>query len=119
MFLKEKYLPTEASEKLNARLVAGGNQQDRDLYDDLSSPTVATSVVVTVFAIAAYENRRAAVVDIGGDFLNATMNTGINVYMRLDSTMSKMMCNIDSDHAKYEDNKGCIVVRLDNLCTDV
>ena len=64
---------------------------------------MATSVVMTVFAIAAHENRKAAVVDIGGAFLNATMNTGINVYMRLDSTMSMMMCNIDSMHAKYLD----------------
>ena len=45
MFLKEKYLPTGAFEKLKARLVAGGNQQDKDLYDDISSPTVSTSVV--------------------------------------------------------------------------
>ena len=35
MFLKEKYLPTGVFEKLKARLVAGGNQQDKNLYDDL------------------------------------------------------------------------------------
>ena len=113
MFLKEKYLPTGAFEKLKARLVAGGNQQDRDLYDDLSSPTVSTSVVMTVFAIAAYEKRKAVVVDIGGAFLNAKMDTGINVHMRLDSTMSKMLSAIDSKYGKYTDDKGCIVVRLD------
>ena len=113
MFLKEKYLPTGEFEKLKARLVAGGNQQDRDLYDDLSSPTVSTSVVMTVFAIAAHENRKATVVDIGGAFLNAKMDTGINVHMRLDSTMSRMMCDIDIEHAKYLDKKGCIVVRLE------
>jgi hypothetical protein len=39
MFLKEKYLPTGQFEKLKARLVPGGNQQDKDLYEDLSSPT--------------------------------------------------------------------------------
>lgn len=38
MFLKEKYLPTGKFEKLKARLIAGGNQQDKELYDDLSSP---------------------------------------------------------------------------------
>ena len=65
MFLKEKYLPNGEFEKLKARLVAGGDQQDKDLYDDLSSPTVSTSVVMTVFSIAAYENRNAVVVDIG------------------------------------------------------
>ena len=77
------------------------------LWNYPSSPTVATSVVMIVFAIAAHGNRRAAVVDIGGAFLNATMTTRINVYMRLDRTMSRMMCNIDSMHAKYLDAKWC------------
>ena len=48
MFLKEKFLPTGEFEKLKARLVAGGNQQDKALYDDLSSPTVSTSAVLSV-----------------------------------------------------------------------
>ena len=43
MFLKDKYLASGAFERFNARLVAGGNQQDKGLYHDLSSPTVATS----------------------------------------------------------------------------
>ena len=34
MFLKEKYLPYGAFEKLKARLVAGGDQQDKELYDN-------------------------------------------------------------------------------------
>ena len=113
MFLKEKYLPTGVFEKLKARLVAGGNQQDKNLYDDLSSPTVSTSVVMSVFAIAAYERRNVSVVDITGAYLNADMNTGITVYMRLDKTMSSMVCKIDKEYEKYMDDKGCIVVRLD------
>ena len=52
MFLKEKFLASGEFEKLKARLVAGGNQQDRDLYDDLSAPTVATSSVFTLLSIA-------------------------------------------------------------------
>ena len=43
MFLKDKYLASGAYERFKARLVAGGNQQGKGLYDDLSSPTVATS----------------------------------------------------------------------------
>jgi hypothetical protein len=58
MFLKEKYLPSGQFEKLKARLVAGGNEQDKGLYEDLSSPTVSTSAVLTVLAVAAHENRR-------------------------------------------------------------
>ena len=66
MFLKEKFFATGEFEKLKARLVAGGDQQDKDLYDDLSAPTVSTSSVFTILSIAAHENRSAAVVDIGG-----------------------------------------------------
>ena len=113
MFLKEKYLPTGEFEKLKARLVAGGNQQDKDLYDDLSSPTVSTSAVMTVFSIAAYELRNAVVVDIGGAYLNKDMDTGVVVHMRLDAMMSKMMMKLDPEYEHYTDNRGCIVVRLD------
>ena len=113
MFLKEKYLPTGVFEKLKARLVAGGNQQDKELYDDLSSPTVSTCAVMTVFSIAAHERRSASVVDIGGAYLNADMSTGIDVYMRLDPTMSKMMITLDASYEGYADKKGCIVVKLD------
>jgi hypothetical protein len=60
MFLKDKYLASGAFERFKARLVAGGNQQDKGLYDDLSSPTVATSSVLAVAAIAAAELQRVA-----------------------------------------------------------
>ena len=53
MFLKDKYLSSGAFEKFKARLVAGGNQQDKTLYDSLSSPTASTTSVLTVAAIAA------------------------------------------------------------------
>ena len=55
MFLKEKFFKELASgefEKL--RLVAGGDQQDKTLYDDLSAPTVGTSCVFTLLCIAAH-----------------------------------------------------------------
>lgn len=43
MFLKEKFISTDEFEKLKARLVGGGHQQDKSEYGDISSPTVATS----------------------------------------------------------------------------
>lgn len=45
MFLKRKNNPDGSFLKLKARLVAGGDQQDKGLYEDLSSPTVSTSAV--------------------------------------------------------------------------
>ena len=43
MFLKEKYLPTGVFDKLKARLVAGGNQQDEQLYEDRKSTRLNSS----------------------------------------------------------------------------
>jgi hypothetical protein len=63
--------------------------------------------------IAAHEGRKAAVVDIGGAFLNAEMTTGIDVHMRLDRTISDMMVELDLQYEAYRDTKGCIIVQLD------
>lgn len=112
MFLKMKTHPDGAFDKYKARLVAGGDQQDKGLYDDLSSPTVSTSGVFTVMAIAAHEGRHAAVVDIGGAFLNASMTTGIRNYMRLDRTMSEFLVELDVSYKKYVDSRGTIIVVL-------
>ena len=57
MFLKQKNNPDGSFHKLKARLVAGGDQQDKSLYEDLSSPTVSTSAVFTLLAVAAHEER--------------------------------------------------------------
>ena len=113
VFLKEKFLATGEFEKLKARLVAGSNEQDKNLYDDLSAPTVSTCAVFTLLSIAAHEGRHAAVVDIGGAFLNAEMKTGVDVHMRLDRTMSDLMVRIAPEYGVYRDHKGCIIVQLD------
>jgi hypothetical protein len=73
MFLKDKYHPSGDFDKFKARLVAGGDGQDRSLYECLSSPTVATPSVMIVVAIAAKDRRRVKTMDIGEAFLNADM----------------------------------------------
>jgi len=69
MFLKDKYSASGAFDKFKARLVAGGDQQDKGLYENLSSPTAATSSVLTVAAIAASEGRN--VITIGRNVIEA------------------------------------------------
>ena len=93
--------------------MAGGDQQDKSLYDDLSAPTVGTSSVFTVLSIAAHEGRKCTVIDISGAFLNADMDTGLAVHMRLDANMTRMMIKLAPQYARYADHKGCVVVQLD------
>ena len=47
MFLKEKCTASGEYDNLKARLVAGGDQRDKELYEDLvlSSPTASTTSV--------------------------------------------------------------------------
>ena len=103
MFLKEMFLANGDFEKLKARLVAGGDMQDRALYEDLSAPTASTCSVFTVLAIAAREQRHTAVIDIGGAFLHAEMTGDVPVFMRLDTLMTRMLVELDGSYAKYTD----------------
>jgi Reverse transcriptase (RNA-dependent DNA polymerase) len=84
MFLKDKYLASGVFGKVKARLVAGGHQHDKGHYENISSPTAATSSVLAIAAIAAAEDRKVIAIDIGGAFLNADMApTGVEEHMRL------------------------------------
>jgi hypothetical protein len=68
-FLKEKYKADGSFDKLKSRLVAGGNEQDRNLYDDLSSPTASTESLFIMASLAALQCRHVYTVDIGGAYI--------------------------------------------------
>ena len=114
MFLKDKYLASGSFDRFKARLVAGGDTQDKSLYENLSSPTAATTSVLTIAAIAAAEGREVVVIDIGGAFLNADMTpTGVVVHMRLDRIMSSMLIKIDPSYEQFLESNGSMLVQLD------
>ncbi len=113
MFLKEKYLPSGAFDKLKSRLVAGGDQQDKSLYNDISAATAATSSVFMVAAIAAREKRLVTVVDITSAYLNANMSKEVVVHMKIDKTLTKMLVDIDESYTKYINDDGGCIVRLE------
>ena len=73
MVLKEKTTADCVFEKVKARLVAGGHLQDREIYDNGSSPTASTTVVMIEAALAAKFKNAVAHIDFSGAFLNATM----------------------------------------------
>jgi hypothetical protein len=114
LFVKEKLDPDGTFEKLKGRLVAGGHRQNKELYDDLSSPTADHSSVMTVAAIAACEGRHVATCDIGGAYLNAKMSpTGVKVHMRIDATLAAILAKLDPTYEKYINVKGEVIVELD------
>ena len=113
VFIKEKYKPDGLFDKLKARLVAGGDQQDRTVYSDneTSSPTVSTCAVFIIAAIAAKERRQVATIDFAGAYLNADMKR--RVLMTFYPVLTKLIIDVDSSYEKYVGASGKLTVRLD------
>ena len=114
MFLKDKYTADGKFDKLKSRLVAGGHLQDRNIHDNGSSPTVSTTSVFIVSAIAAKENRAVATIDFPGAFLNSDMPLDGDhaVLMRLNKYLTNTLISIDKSYQKYVNNNGTCVVKL-------
>jgi hypothetical protein len=113
LFIKDKYFADGKFDKLKARLVAGGNTQDRTIYSDneISSPTVSTTSVFTIALIAAKEGRRVVKMDIGGAYLNADLKFR-DVYMKLQKKISETLCEIDGNYRKYMGKDNTLTVKL-------
>jgi hypothetical protein len=113
MFLKEKYHPSGKFDKIKARLVAGGHMQDRKIYENISSSTIAYASVCMVVAIAAAEDRFCITLDITGAYLNASMDGEEEVYMYLDKEVVSFVIMLDpTSYADYIDEQGRILVAL-------
>jgi hypothetical protein len=84
MFLVDKYDAEGNFEKVKARLVADGHDQDPTLYPNKSSPTVAMHSVFAVLGMAAEKRWRIVVkIDIKGAFVQTPMS-GPPIFMKLD-----------------------------------
>ena len=114
MFLKDKYHADGKFDKLKSRLVAGGHLQDRNIYNNGSSPTASTSSIFMIAALAAREGRAVATIDFPGAFLNSDMPSegDHEVLMRLNRYLSGILIGIDPSYKKYLNSNNTIIVRL-------
>lgn len=113
MFLKDKYTAQGAFEKLKARLVAGGHMQDKSVYNNNTSPTVSTTAVFIVAALAAAQGRAVATIDFPGAFLNSVLpDDEPPVYMRLNKYETQVLVAIDPSYKEFVTEQGTCIVRL-------
>lgn len=63
MFLKGKFNTIGKFQKMKTRLVAGGNGQEKELYENMSSPTMANKSVFMFIALAAILKQKMETVD--------------------------------------------------------
>ena len=114
MFLKTKFDGLGRFEKLKARLVANGKQQDRELYPDTFSPTVKLQSVMMGLVLAAAEGRKVWAIDIGGAYLNAdrTSEDGEEIIMELEPLLVSILAKVAPSIKPYVDEKGRVLVKL-------
>ena len=129
----QKYLPTtdgagRVKDKVKARLVGGGDCQDRGLYSaaETSSPTISITSIFLLAQIAAAENRTIITLDIGSAYLNALMpktNPDRLVFMRISKEVTAIMVGVDATFLPFVHQDGTLVVELDRAlygcCDDI
>jgi hypothetical protein len=102
--------------------VTGGEAQDKDLHDNLSSRTASTTSVKAVAAIAAKENRTVLSIDIdiGGGPLGADISReAVPARMRHDKTMTGIIITkFDPRYGKSVCQGGPVALRPDRALCD-
>ena len=111
VFLKEKQNASGVAVKIKARLVTNGKEQDRSLYDDLSSPTCSVQSLFIVAMIAAIEAWIVVTMDVGTAYLNADMERD-DIYIILDADTSRILVMLDKRFSTCINSKGQAVVLL-------
>ena len=112
LFLKAKHDAAGTFQKIKARLVANGAQQDKNLYPDRSSPTAALESIMCVLTIAAKENRKTAGIDIGAAYLNALM-VGDAVFIVIEKMIATIAAKLNPELKEYLQPDGTLYMRLD------
>jgi hypothetical protein len=112
MFVVEKYLADGRFDKMKARLVADGRDQESCLYPDKASPTVAIHSVFAVLGVMASKKwLTVAKVDVKGAFVQTPME-GESVYMRLDQKISAYVVELYPTLKKFVEEDGCLYTVL-------
>jgi hypothetical protein len=108
MFLVEKYLADGTFDKIKARLVADGRDQDATMYPNKASPTVAIHLVFTALGVMMSRPWLIVVkIDVKEAFVQTPME-GEPVYMRVDKKISKHVVEEFPELKVYVEDDGCI-----------
>ena len=109
MFLKEKFSALDGSfDKLKARLVGGGDVQDREnLITDPSSPTVDFLTVMIIMNLTCQQKLKTAVLDIKTAYLNADLDE--EIYIAIDPECARIFVKLYPQYAKFVRKNGSLV----------
>ena len=110
-FLKKKYLPNKAFDKLKARLVVRGDIQFRNPWINApKAPTVAQASINMTLAITAHNKNDFESIDIPGAYLNATTPENDREVVRIGFEETKMLIELYPSMQKYVRSDGTMLM---------
>jgi hypothetical protein len=114
MFLKEKNKPDGTFDKLKARLVANGSQQESTAEQKIanSSPTASLTSILMVASIAAKEKRHVVTVDVKSAYINARMPDDEIVDIIIEPSIATELVKLAPEFATTLRYDGSLVVNL-------
>jgi hypothetical protein len=113
MFLVQKYFANGEPDKVKARLVSHGNQQDREKFPDRSSPTVAIHSVLMVLALFAgnMEKHTICKIDVKGAFVQTPMK-GETIYLKVGKDIAKHVVELCPEYADFVNKDGVMYAKM-------
>jgi hypothetical protein len=112
MFVVIKYLANGQFDKVKARFVTDGRDQDPEMFPNKASPTVAIHSVFMVLGLAPTKPWRIVVkIDIKGAFIQMPM-TGEDVYMKIDPKITKYVVGLFPQLAEMVEDDGCLYTQM-------
>jgi hypothetical protein len=112
MFVVEKFLANSEFDKMRARLVADGRDQDAEMYPNKASPMVVIHSVFAVLGLACMKLWWIVIkIDIKGAFIQMPM-TGEPIYMKIDPKMTKYVIELYPHLKEMVEADGCLYTMM-------
>ena len=113
MFIKVKAKADGSFDKVKARLVAGGDKQSSDLYDNTYSPTINPVIIFTILNIIAHADLACMTIDVKMAFLKSPVEpTDPDIYARIGADVMSVWTSYYDDYSAYINNNGSAYFKL-------
>ena len=97
-------------DNFKARLVARGDQEQDQLYEDTNSSTISPEAIFIILEVSNCNNLILLTADAPCAYLNADLVN--EQLMKLPPDVTRILLDMNPELKAYVDSKGCVIVRL-------
>ncbi len=112
MFFTFKTKADGSFDKIKARIVANGNQQNEDDIGETFAPTVNTISVLTILSLVASSGLILSSHDIKAAFLLTPVPSDVRLFVSIKGDLAELWIKFHPEYAEYRTPRGEIIFRL-------